>query len=115
MFIIIVFMTVVNGTTEREPNYSGGIVLDHEDPSRVYLSREKNGVFEIEKWTTNDKGKNWSVTEVTRNSEFDNVRPFVIRNPSKDDSLNVLWMNVKKYIHYTDYQAAIKMSIVSGE
>jgi hypothetical protein len=98
------------GAREREPNYSGGIVLDHTDPSQVYLSREKNGVFEIEHWSTRDKGKNWEVTAVTKNSRNDNVRPFVVRN-HHDDSLRVLWMNIEKYVHYTDYKGAIKMSI----
>lgn len=102
------------GTREREPNYSGGVVLDHEDPSHVYLSREKNGVFEIEKWSTKDKGKNWDVTEVTRNSRNDNVRPFVVRNHS-NDSLRVLWMNLEQYRHYTDYRGAVKMSIVEDD
>lgn len=98
------------GVRETEPNYSGGIVLDHNDPSQVYLSREKNGVYEIERWATDDKGKNWEVAEITRNSAFDNVRPFVIRN-HPGDSLRVLWMNVQKYTHYTDYRAGIRMSV----
>jgi len=95
------------GAREREPNYSGGIVLDHDDPSQVYLSREKNGVFEIEHWSTEDKGKSWRVTEITSNSTADNVRPFVVRNDP--DGSQVLWMNLRKYIHYTDYQGEIKM------
>ena len=95
-------------TREREPNYSGGIVLDHQDPSQVYLSREKNGVFEIERWSTDDKGKTWRVTEITRDSHADNVRPFVVRNHS-DDPPQLLWMSLDKYVHYTDYRAEIKM------
>jgi hypothetical protein len=98
------------GVREREPNYSGGIILDHEDPGHVYLSREINGVFEIEHWFTNDKGKTWKVNELTKNSRFDNVRPFVIRD-HPDDSLKVLWMNTQEYIHYTDYRSEIKMSL----
>ena len=98
------------GAREREPNYSGGIVVDHQDPSIVYLSREKNGVFEIERWSTSDKGKTWRVEEITRNSQHDNVRPFVIRN-HPNDAPELLWMNVQEYIHYTDYRGAIKMDI----
>lgn len=97
------------GAREREPNYSGGIVLDHNDPSHVYLSREKNSVFEIEHWVTEDNGKTWHGEEMTRNSQFDNVRPFVIRD-HPEESAKVLWMNVTKYLHYTNYQSAIKMS-----
>jgi hypothetical protein len=104
------FPQTQDGAQEREPNYSGGIVLDHGDPSRVYLSREKNGIFEIERWLTPDKGKTWDVVELTRNSSKDNVRPFVVRN-HPGDSVNVLWMNLERYVHYTDYRAAIKMSV----
>ena len=32
----------------HEPYYSGGITLDHEDPSRVYLSRDVDGVFQVQ-------------------------------------------------------------------
>ena len=105
------FPQTPKGKKEREPNYSGGIVLDHNDPSIVYLSRLKNRKFEIEKWTTHNKGKDWSVEELTSNSKNNNVRPFVIRDYSAQDPLKVLWMNAEKYIHYTDYQTAIKMNI----
>lgn len=102
------FPHTLPGATEREPNYSGGIVLDHSDPSHVYLSRERNGVYEIERWTTPDKGRNWDVTEITSDSRFDNVRPFVVRH-HPEDSVSVLWMNLQKYRHYTDYQSGIRM------
>lgn len=105
------FPETITGVKQREPNYSGGIVLDHADPSIVYLSRLKNKRFEIEKWTTADKGKHWRVEEITRKSENNNVRPFVIRNHAARDSLKLLWMNAEKYIHYTDYRSAIKMNI----
>ncbi len=98
------------GATEREPYYSGGIVLDHYDPSQVYLSREANGVFEIEHWSTPDHGKTWQTSSITAQSTFDNVRPFVVRN-HPGDSMRVLWMNVRKYLHFTEYESDIKMSI----
>ena len=105
------FPQTATGEKEREPFYSGGLVLDHEDPAIVYLSRLKNNKFEIEKWSTSNKGINWSVEEITSHSENNNVRPFVIRNYPAQDSLKVLWMNTEKYIHYTDYKSSIKMNI----
>jgi hypothetical protein len=105
------FPQTPKGENEREPNYSGGIVLDHEDASTVYLSRLKNKKFEIEKWITPNKGKDWMIEEITKDSENDNVRPVVIRNYSSHDSLKVLWMNIKNYTHYTEYQSSIKMNI----
>lgn len=100
------------GTLEREPNYSGGIILDHKNPSIVYLSRQVNGVFEIERWTTSNGGEDWTTKAITSNSVHNNIRPFVIRNSSESDSLRVLWMNVNRYVHYTDYQTSIKMNLV---
>jgi hypothetical protein len=105
------FPQTPEGEKEREPNYSGGIVLDAGDPSQVYLSREINGIFEIEKWTTHDKGKTWKTTAITRNSAFDNVRPFVTRNYPERKTPAILWLNVKRYRHWTDYQTAVKINI----
>lgn len=99
------------GVRETEPNYSGGLALDHNDPSIVYLSRQKNGKFEIERWQTPDHGKTWNVKAITTNSKHDNVRPFVVRSYHKSDSLNVLWMSFSKYVHWTNYNSAIKMNI----
>ena len=67
---------------ETEPHYSGGLSLDSNDPSVVYLSRSVEGVREIERWTTADGGKSWKSEAVTSGSKFDNVRPFVkgVRN-----------------------------------
>ncbi|MBN2213222.1 MAG: BNR-4 repeat-containing protein [Bacteroidales bacterium] len=97
------------GKAEPEPNYSGGLVLDHEDPSVVYLSVKRNKVFEIEKWTTHDRGLTWSVDEITCHSKNDNVRPFAIRHADKNDRIQVIWMNVNRYVHYTNYHSSLKM------
>ena len=97
------------GEIEREPNYSGGITLNHADPSIAYLSIEKSGIFEIERWKTSDNGLNWSRTEITQNSEHDNIRPFVVRSYSPINQPSVLWMTIRHYFHYTDYNASIKM------
>jgi hypothetical protein len=106
------FPETPKGKIQSEPNYSGGITLDHTDPSIIYLSIMKNGKFEIEKWTTNNQGKDWSKESITKNSELNNVRPYVIQNYPTQDSLRVLWMSVKKYNHYTDYISSIKMNII---
>jgi len=99
------------GKDEREVHYSGGVVLDHSEPNIVYLSRQINGVFEIEKWITKNNGKKWRSIPVTANSKHNNVRPFVIRNHEKKRP-HVTWMNNKKYIHYTDFNSAIKMDML---
>ena len=103
------FPETPSGEIEREPNYSGGIILNHSDPSMIFLSREINGVFEIEQWKTEDQGENWSVTAITTNSGFNNIRPFVARNHPQEDSPIVLWMNIRNYVHYTNFDSSIKM------
>lgn len=105
------FPETLPGRKQSEPNYSGGIVLDHNDPAQIYLSREKNGVFEIEKWATSDEGKTWDVTEITKGSKHDNVRPFVIYYHKRKGPV-VLWMNLEKYVHYTNFRSSIRMDTV---
>lgn len=105
------FPQTPEGTEEREPNYSGGLVLDHQDPGVVYLSIKRMHRFEIEKWVTPDGGKSWLISPVTRNSAHDNVRPFVIRNTPAGSSPKILWLNINHYVHYTDYRSSIRMDI----
>jgi len=102
------------GETEREPNYSGGITLDHTDPSIVYLSVEKNGVFEIERWQTPDLGDSWTKQEITQNSKNSNIRPFAVRNRPAETSVMVTWERFEEYLHYTDYQSAILYHVDSN-
>lgn len=96
---------------EPEPHYSGGIILDHTNPDRVYLSRPHNDIFEIEQWKTNNGGKTWDSHMLTENSDHDNVRPFVVRNTTEGQNARVLWMHVLNYRHYTHYFTEIKANI----
>lgn len=95
---------------EREPHYSGGIALNHEDPNICYVSKQVEGIFEIEKWSKDEKSDSWKSEALTQGSTLNNVRPFVIRNHDKEKP-HVLWMVNEKYVHYTDYKSQIKMDI----
>lgn len=99
------------GVPEREPNYSGGLVIDHDDPSILYLSVNRNSAFEIEKWTSVRNGKKWKVEAFTRGSNNDNIRPFAVRNAGKANAVQVLWLMNSKYVHYTDFHSEIKMDL----
>jgi hypothetical protein len=101
------------GVTEPEPHYSGGIVLDHTDPSVVYLSRPVEGVFEIEQWRTRNGGITWRSHAITAGSAGDNVRPFVIRNHHRSPP-TLLWMEIRRYRHYLDFDTAIRMNVGTG-
>lgn len=98
------------GTTEPEPNYSGGIIMDYNEPSVVYLSKPVKGVFEIFKYTTPDKGATWDSTAITWNTPAHllNVRPIVPRH-HKEGYFDVIWMR-GTYKYYTDYNTALVFS-----
>jgi len=98
------FPKTIGGKKEREPHYSGGMALDHEDPSTLYVSRPINGMFEIERWQTPDGGASWTSLPVTQNSDLPNVRPVVPRGGS-----GVLWMH-GSYEHYTRYRTGIRFA-----
>lgn len=101
------FPQTPDGASEPEPNYSGGIILDYNNPSVVYLSKQVKGVFEIFKYTTADKGHNWKEQAITWDSPADivNVRPVVPRQHKKG-FFEVLWMR-GKYRYYQDYHTSI--------
>lgn len=94
---------------EREPHYSGGMALDHADPSVVYVSRPVAGHFEIERWVTGDGGGTWSTTPITVASSQGNVRPVVPRGFDGNGS-HVIWMR-GRYVHYTNFSTEIAMHI----
>ena len=88
-------------STER--CYSGGMAIDPANTNDLYLSiptkngvYNKDGVYEIWKYTVGDDGKVAGSEQVTRNSQKNNMRPFVM--PGADQSkLRLLWMNGDYY------------------
>ncbi len=109
------FPQTPEGEEEREQHYSAGISIDPQHPSVVFLSRPVQEVFEIEQWTTADGGKSWASTPVTQHSAYDQVRPFVVGNVPEEQGTSVLWMENKRYVHYTDYQCQIKGALGLGK
>jgi hypothetical protein len=107
------FPQTPDGKKEREENYSGGLTIDPVDPSVVYFSHEINNIFEISKGKTPDLGKTWKITPVTRNSTLDNVRPVIPRYKKAGDKNVLLWMQNRKYIHYTDYDTSIIWKVLN--
>ncbi|MBR5535326.1 MAG: BNR-4 repeat-containing protein [Clostridia bacterium] len=80
-----------------EKCYSGGMCLDHSDPSVLYLSKPTAGfygdVYEI--WKIEMDGvKIKSETQITKNSRYNNVRPFMAWGAdSENDRISLTWMN----------------------
>ena len=79
--------------------YSGGMSLDPDNVNDLYLSIpttngafNRNGVYEIWKYTINDAGQVSGSEQITKNSAKNNARPFVIPG-SKNSPLRLAWMN----------------------
>ncbi|MDH8702453.1 hypothetical protein M2138_001817 [Dysgonomonadaceae bacterium PH5-43] len=102
------FPQTATGVTEAEPHYSGGISMDYNNPSVVYLSKQVNDVFEIYKYETDDKGKTWTTTPITENtpSGIVNARPIVPRN-HKEGFFDVIWMRGTYTYYYQKYNTAL--------
>ncbi|MGZ4225407.1 MAG: BNR-4 repeat-containing protein [Solirubrobacteraceae bacterium] len=91
------------GTTELQ--YSGGVALDHTQPSTVYLSRQVHGGWQIERWTSPDGGAHWRRTVVVPADGTENVRPVVPRGYT-GGPVGLLWLR-GVYGTYTDYRTSI--------
>ena len=89
---------------QTERCYSGGMSLDPDDTNTLYLSiptkdgaYNKDGVYEIWKYTMNDAGTAVAAREqVTYGSQKNNARPFVLPG-SKESPLRLGWMNGDYY------------------
>ena len=73
--------------------YSGGIVFDHADPAVVYLSRQVDGQWQIERWETTDGGVTWTHAAADRRLAREERRPVVARGGGP------LWMR-GGYVNY---------------
>jgi hypothetical protein len=85
-------------------NYPAGAALDHSDPGTVLLSRRVEGVYEIERWRTGDRGRSWRHSAVTRHSLVWNIRPVVPRGGSG----SVVWMR-GGYRGWRAYMTSIRL------
>ncbi|MBO7069104.1 MAG: glycoside hydrolase family 88 protein [Bacteroidaceae bacterium] len=88
-------------STER--CYSGGMTLDPDNTGDLYLSiptkngaYNKDGIYEIWKYTINDDGTVGNSQQITVNSTKNNSRPFVIPG-SKNSEMRLGWMNGDYY------------------
>lgn len=90
--------------SDAEHQYSAGIVLDHKDPSIVYLSRKIGSTRQVERWTTPDGGSSWQHQALTQGTGVDSIRPVVVREAANatGPSSDVAWLS-GRYGAYRDY------------
>ena len=88
---------------QTERCYSGGMSIDPDNTSDLYLSipttggeYNMNGVYEIWKYTINDAGEVAGKVQITKNSAKNNSRPYVIPG-SKNSPMRLGWMNGDYY------------------
>ena len=88
---------------QTERCYSGGMSIDPDNIHDLYLSiptsgggYDKNGVYEIWKYTINDVGKVAGKEQITKHSTKNNARPYIIPG-SKNSPMRLEWMNGDYY------------------
>ena len=67
--------------------------------------------FEIERMETSDGGNTWKTEPITQHSTRDNVRPYVPRGVKARQPEPVFWMENAKYVHYTDFDTAVRYGV----
>lgn len=91
-----------------EVYYSGGLALDHSDPSVVYVSRKAGRWFRLERWQTSDGGAHWRHAVVAARPG-DQVRPVVPRGAG-GGPISVLWMS-GHYGYSIHYDTSISFQV----
>ena len=88
---------------QTERCYSGGMALDPDNINQLYLSiptkdgkYNKDGVYEIWRYTIDDQGNVAGSEQLTKNSPKNNTRPYVIPG-SKNSPLRLAWMQGDYY------------------
>ena len=89
-----------------EPDYSGGIELDHNDPSTLYTSREIKGQWEVQRWVRDSDGTFEAPVDITSGSTQKNVRPVVPWGPPGE--IDVLWMRGRYDSWYDGYATQLR-------
>ena len=100
------FLINAGGHFHQTPNlekcYSAGMAIDPANTSLIYCSLPIEGkygkVYEIMKYTLDEDGKIISTEAITRNSQLNNVRPYIISS-SENTPLRLAWM----YGNYYDW------------
>ncbi len=106
-------------SSNTEYCYSGGMTLDQQSPSELYVSKPVEGdngsIYEIWHYTVSDDGTVTASEAITENSQKNNVRPFIVSG-SQGSPLRLAWMNGDYYYWLVDksYPLGYPTSIFSN-
>jgi hypothetical protein len=95
-----------------EKYYAGGLVLDSRDASVVYLSRQVDGVYQVERWSTATGGRVWARTPVS-SGPSGAYRPVSATGPSFGENHDLFWMS-GHYPGWRDIATAIHTRVPAG-
>lgn len=98
------FLTNAGGHFHQSPDielcYSAGMAIDDQNPNEVVCSVPVSGVhgkvYELVKYTIDNQGKVSQTDTLTRDSELNNVRPYIIPNRN-ETPFKLTWMNGRYY------------------
>ncbi len=89
---------------------SGGITLDHDDPSNVVLSRRVGEWNQVEAWRTEDRGVSWGRWTLTQSADAFSMRPVFPRDFHQTGRGVVLYYEGTQE-GYTDFHTEVKMLV----
>lgn len=109
------------GLYAGEDDYTGIITTNPYNTNEIFLSTNKNPITEIEgtryeiySAITADDGATWNWTEVTKDSDQDNLRPFVPKGITNSIDRVVLWFH-GDYVSYSNYSTRIVGEYINKE
>jgi len=101
------------GLYNGEDDYTGIITTNPYNTNEIFMSSNRNPIsgvennrYEIYSAITNDGGDTWNWTEVTKDSDQDNLRPYVPKGITTADDRVVLWF-YGRYTTYLNYDTKI--------
>ena len=86
--------------------HPGGITIDPQDETVVYVAEVIDGVFEIRRGETADGGETWSFESVTTGSEAKNIRPQPVENGA-----GLFWMS-GSFEYHDNWETGIEFDFV---
>ena len=80
----------IGDTGSLPSNVEGGIAVDKNDPSKLYVGKTISGLWQMFLYQTPDGGSTWTTQQLTTDADQPNTRPFTPTNAAA--GLSCLWL-----------------------